>query len=209
MLDKTNVVSSRRDVRREATRREIVDAAWELCRQHGLAGLSMRDLGDRVGMRAASLYQYVASKNEIYDAMFADGYTDFLAAMDVPGASDVREHLGRVAHAYVDFCTADPVRYQLMFQRTIPDFVPSAASYRLAVEALDRLAADLARVGATSPRDVDLVTAVMTGLTSQQIANDPGGRRWIDLVDTAVDMLLATLAAPPPEADRPTRKDTP
>lgn len=169
----------------------------------------MRELGERVGMRAASLYQYFASKNDIYDSMFADGYTAFLAAMQSPESPDVRERLRHVAHAYVDFCTEDPVRYQLMFQRTIPDFVPSAESYALAVEALDRLAIELAQVGATSPRDVDLVTAVMTGLTSQQISNDPGGRRWVDLVDPAVDMLLATLTAPVSRAGRRTRKDTP
>jgi mRNA degradation ribonuclease J1/J2 len=30
----------------------------------------------------------------------------------------------------------------------------------------------------------------MTGLTDQQISNDPGGTRWRRLVDRAVDMLL-------------------
>jgi AcrR family transcriptional regulator len=172
----------------------------------------MRELGERVGMRAASLYQYVESKNAIYDLMFADGYTAFLRAMQAPAEGDPRDRLRHLAHAYVAFCTEDPVRYQLMFQRTIPDFVPSSESYALAVEALDRLASDLAQVGATTTRDVDLVTAVMTGLTSQQISNDPGGRRWIDLVDPAVDMLLATFSAlpdAPARAVRRSRKDTP
>ncbi len=35
---------------------------------------------------------------------------------------------------------------------------------------------------------------MFTGLTSQQIANDPGGDRWERLVDRAVAMLLADLA---------------
>ena len=30
---------------------------------------------------------------------------------------------------FVEFCTSDPVRYQLLFQRTIPDFEPSPESY--------------------------------------------------------------------------------
>ena len=48
----------------------------------------------------------------------------------------------------------------------------------------------MARAGLETQRDVDLWTAVLSGLASQQISNDPGGRRWLDLVDTAVDRLL-------------------
>ena len=69
---KTNI--DRRTVRRQATRQEILDASWAVVRKQGLAGLSMRDLGERVGMRAQSIYSYFASKHEIYDAMFLEGY---------------------------------------------------------------------------------------------------------------------------------------
>lgn len=37
---------------------------------------------------------------------------------------------------------------------------------------------------------VDLWTGLITGLTSQQIANDPGGDRWRRLLPDAVDMYL-------------------
>jgi len=53
----------------------------------------------------------------------------------------------------------------------------------------------LAAAGAGSAKDVDLWTAVVTGLATQQVSNDPGGARWARLVDTAVDRLL-----PPPDA---------
>ena len=55
----------RRAERAEATRREILDAAWALVRQEGLAALTMRELGARVGLRAQSLYAYFASKHAI------------------------------------------------------------------------------------------------------------------------------------------------
>ena len=73
--------SDRKARRRQETADEIVAAAWEQVREHGLAGLSMRDLGARVGMRAQSLYSYFASKHEIYDAMFAQGNQEFLERM--------------------------------------------------------------------------------------------------------------------------------
>jgi hypothetical protein len=43
---------------------------------------------------------------------------------------------------------------------------------------------------------VDLWTAVATGLVSQQLANDPGGDRWVRLIDRAVAMLLAGTVRP-------------
>ncbi len=187
----------RRALRREATRQEIVDAAWELARTHGLSGLSMRDLGDRVGMRAQSVYSYFASKDAIYDAMFAEGYAAFLEWMDAhdPAAGgDARTSLRSFAHRYFTFCTSDPVRYQLLFLRTIPGFEPSADSYTIAVRALSGMQTAMARFGVTDPDASDLATAVFTGLTSQQIANDPGGDRWERLVDRAADMLLAAVA---------------
>jgi hypothetical protein len=41
------------------------------------------------------------------------------------------------------------------------------------------------------PGQVDLWTALMTGLASQQVSNDPGGDRWRRLLEPAVEMFLA------------------
>jgi AcrR family transcriptional regulator len=189
----------RRTVRREATRAEIVSAAWVLVREKGLAGLSLRELGARVGMRAQSLYSYFDSKDAIYDAMFRQGVEEQLAWMAAgPNADDdaadpigsITTHLQR----FFRFCTADPVRYQLLFQRTIPGFEPSAESYALAVEVLEQLHHRLRALGISDPAASDLFTAVATGLVSQQISNDPGGDRWERLIGRAVHMLVTELA---------------
>ena len=49
----------------------------------------------------------------------------------------------------------------------------------------------MAAAGITEQADLDLWTALLSGLASQQVANDPGGDRWLRLVDDAVDMFLA------------------
>jgi len=59
--------------RREAKVTSIVATAWDLAREHGIAGLSLHALARRVGMRQPSLYEYFASKHALFDAMFADG----------------------------------------------------------------------------------------------------------------------------------------
>jgi AcrR family transcriptional regulator len=164
----------------------------------GLAGLSMRTLGARVGMRAQSLYSYFDSKDAIYDALFRDGNEQFLTwmtpALTPAGQTEPVEVARAAVRRYFEFCVADPVRYELLFQRTIPGFTPSNDSYALAIEALGRAAEGLLAIGITDPEALDLWTAVTVGLTNQQLANDPGGVRWERLIDRAVHMLLAELA---------------
>lgn len=179
----------RRAERREATRAEILEAAWELARERGLAGLSLRDIAAKIGMRPPSLYWYFESKHAIYDAMFAEGNLEMLRRMATEDWPDEpRALMRRLARIFVEFSSEDPARSQLLFQRTIPDFEPSAESYALAVEVLDGGREILAAAGVTDPASFDLWTAVVGGLASQQLANDPGGDRWLRLVDDAVDM---------------------
>ncbi|MBL8775781.1 MAG: TetR/AcrR family transcriptional regulator [Acidimicrobiales bacterium] len=184
--------SPRIAARRQATRAEILAAAWTLAQEQGLAGLSLRELGNRVGMRAQSLYGYFGSKNDIYDAMFADGWRALLAEGIWPGpeAPVDRERFKAGARQFVAFCLADPVRFQLLFQRTIPGFEPSAESYAVALEVLTGVERASAALGITDPAHLDLQTALISGLISQQIANDPGGDRWVRLLDEALDMYL-------------------
>lgn len=186
----------RRTARHQATQSEIVAASWEAVREQGLASLSMRDLGQRVGMRAQSIYSYFASKHEIYDAMFLEGYQAFASLMEhaVDDEQIETDPIGAAkaaARAFVEFCTSDPVRYQLLFQRTIPHFTPSPESYAVAVDVYEQMRKQLATIGLRDEASIDLWTAVLTGLTGQQISNDPGGDRWTRLVDHAVDMLLS------------------
>lgn len=185
-------IGDRRTKRREATRREIVEAAWGLARENGLAGVSLRDLGKRVGMQAPSLYSYFPSKAAIYDAMFSEGARAFLErvrTLDMP--RDPKRRLLSSARAFAEFCVEDPVRYQLLFQRTIPDFEPSAESYAIAIATLDLGRNVLASAGITDAASLDLWTALLTGIVDQQLANDPGGQRWTRLLADAVDMFLA------------------
>ena len=53
---------------------EILDAAWETARRDSLAGLTLREVAERVGMQPPSLYSHFASKNAIYDAMFEQAW---------------------------------------------------------------------------------------------------------------------------------------
>src|SRR3954470_18810507 len=120
-------IRDRRSERAETTRREILDAAWALVREQGLASLTMRDLGARVGMKAQSLYGYFPSKHAIYDAMFGEANREMVARWRgaAAAADDPIDVLRRRTEAFLRFCVEDPVRHQLLYQRTIPGFEPS------------------------------------------------------------------------------------
>jgi AcrR family transcriptional regulator len=182
----------RRAERFEATQQEILDVAWGLVRADGLAGLSMRELGARVGLRAQSLYVYFPSKHAIYDAMFLEANRELLdRRLSLDLDDDPVIALRQSARQFVDFCTEDLARYQLLFQRTIPGFEPSEESYAVAREVLDGGRRVLAGVGVTESADVDLYTGLISGLVAQQNANEPGGDRWTRQLDRAIDMYLA------------------
>ena len=186
---------SPRDRRRAATTAEILEAAWRLARRDGLPSISLRDLGREVGLKAQSLYGYFDSKAALYDGMFRQGHEAGMEMMagwseEAAATDDPRALMKRLSRQFVDFCTEDPVRYQLLFQRVIPGWEPTPETYALAVEQLEGLRRFLDDLGLHEPRAVDLWTALITGLTDQQISNDPGGDRWARLVDTAVDMFF-------------------
>jgi AcrR family transcriptional regulator len=182
----------RRAERHAATRDEIITAAWEQVREHGIAGLSLRDVARAVGMRPPSVYSYFDSKAAIYDAMYAQGNAAFLEhVLSIPRHRDPRATLRHSAKAFMTFAMQDTARAQLLFQRTVPDFEPSEASYAMAVRALEDTRALLRTVGARRKGDIDVWTALLSGLVTQQISNDPDGTRWTERCDDAVDMFLA------------------
>jgi len=192
--------TDRRALRRAAKIAVIVHEAWALSRAEGLAGILLRDLADRVGLRQPSLYAYFDSKLALYDAMFADGNRQLIAyTSDLPSTGDPVRDLTEFVARVVRFSGDDVERHQLLFQRTIPGFEPSPESYAVAVEFLERAGALLQAAGVTRAADIDLFTALTAGLTHQQVANDPGGDRWLKQAGRVVAMFLTEVQQSPRE----------
>jgi AcrR family transcriptional regulator len=180
-------VADRRSQRRE----QILSAAWQIAAESGVAAVSLHEVARRVGIRQPSLYGYVRSKLDLFDAMYAQAYEQLLLRMDAEApVGTAREQLVRLSRVFLDFVVEDPTRTQLLFQRTIPGFVPSPESYALAKRALDRCVRLLSAVGAGSPVHIDVYTAIVAGLGAQQVANDPGGDRWTRHLEALLDLFL-------------------
>jgi AcrR family transcriptional regulator len=177
--------------RREAKVAAIVESAWMLAREHGIAGLSLHALAREVGMRQPSLYAYFDSKLALYDAMFADGNRRLLQRLDVLKLPrDPRAALKRFMALFVAFALEDPARCELLFERHVPGFTPSPTSYILAEEVLGRAHKSINEAGVTKQGDIDCIVALVAGLTAAQLSNDPGGNRWIRHLNRLVDLYV-------------------
>ena len=70
--------------------------------------------------------------------MFGRAATEFADRMSEPyNCEDPRAILAEGVRRFLEFCTSDVARYQLLFQRTIPGFEPTEQSLSPAVRALD------------------------------------------------------------------------
>ena len=177
--------------RRAAKVASIVESAWTLAREHGIAGVSLHALARQVGMRQPSLYEYFDSKHALYNAMFADGNEQLLARLDqLKYPRDPRAALKKYLGAFVAFGLEDPARYELLFQRHVPGFVPSPESYALAAEVLGRGAKLANEAGITDEGDIDCLVAMVAGLMEAQLSNDPDGNRWSRHLHRLVDLYI-------------------
>jgi AcrR family transcriptional regulator len=163
--------------------------------------MTLRDVAERIGMRAPSLYTHFESKMAIVDAMYAQAWTEYLelvCTVDQHLPPEPRAALSAIARTFFDFAAADLARYQLMNQRTLPGFTPTPESYAPAVEVLARLDATLHELGVAAAEARDMFTATIAGFVDQQLANEPGGARWRRLLDRAVDMFADHVGLPGP-----------
>jgi AcrR family transcriptional regulator len=202
--------SDRRTLRRRQTIEEALDTAVVIMEEVGVGGLSMSEIARRIGMRQPSLYKYFPSLHAVYDALFARGlarnHAAVLAAAEPQPAGVARIRAG--ARAWVRWAIENPALAQLLYWRPVPGFAPAEATFAVGLEQMDQLRAVFAetvRLGqlhpdAASTEALRLYTVVLSGVISQQMANEPGAAFdsgiFSSLADAALDMFFARYAPP-------------
>jgi hypothetical protein len=137
--------------------------------------------------------------------MFGQAWSEYLAVIEAVAGTlpkAPRKAMLALVGAFIDFCVADLARFQLMNLRVITDFEPSPESYAPSIQVMETLRKQMAELGVTKAADVDLCTALVGGLIDAQLANDPGGRRYIGQLDRAVDMFADLVGLPGPRLRR-------
>lgn len=80
----------------ERTEAAIREAALKLIARHGYEAMSMRQLGDEVGVQAAALYRYFPNKEELLFTLLRDHMEGLIASWDVARLA-ARDPLGSLS----------------------------------------------------------------------------------------------------------------
>jgi AcrR family transcriptional regulator len=191
--------------RRAAVMDEALDHAVILMAEEGVGALSVNEVARRMGIRGPSLYKYFPSRHAVYDALFLRGLRAQQAAVaaaieGVPaGVPQIRTGAGAV----VRWAVEHPALAQLLHWRPVPGFEPSPEAFAPSLRDMvfvREAFAEAVRLGQLSPSAdsddaVRLYTVVLSGLISQQLANQPGvpfaEGVFSRLTETAIDQFLS------------------
>jgi AcrR family transcriptional regulator len=187
---------------------EALDHAVALMGSEGVGALSVSEVARRMGIRGPSLYKYFPSRHAFYDALFARGLAEELAAIGaaVEGLPRGVPRIRAGGAASVAWAVENPALAQLLHWRPVPGFEPSPETFAPSVGDMADVRAEFAEAvglgqltpAADSADAVRLYTVVLSGLISQQLANQPGVPYaegvFSRLTDTAIDQFLSAYA---------------
>jgi len=109
-------------------RRALLEAAWRLVAEKGLAALTLREVARAAGVSHAAPYHHFPTRTALLDALAEEGFAGLDRAMAGPAAGgpaevgqtprpvDGADVMVRIGRAYVDFACAHPEQLQVMFR---------------------------------------------------------------------------------------------
>ena len=109
--------SDSRDARPRLSRDRVLQAAVTLADRSGIEALSMRKLGDELGVEAMSLYKHVANKDDLLDGMVDGVFAEIGVPQDEP---DWRTAMRLRAVSVRQVLRRHPWALPLMQSRTSP-----------------------------------------------------------------------------------------
>lgn len=110
-------VPSRRGVRRGLDRELIVSAAIRSIDLQGAQGLTMRGLGQDLGVEAMSLYRYVTGKEDVLEAVVGRLLQGIPDVLEARGSPSWQAYLQTLAHAVRDIAARHPLAFPLIATR--------------------------------------------------------------------------------------------
>lgn len=103
-------------------RSSLLDAAKAMLKEHGIEGLSLRKLADRVGVSRTAPYHHFKDKNELLCAIAEEGFKHWQSDAQLIFAQtglSTRDKYRQFFQGYIGYAADNPEMYDLMFGRTI------------------------------------------------------------------------------------------
>src|ERR671927_1103877 len=132
---KRSARKARRTYHHGSLRRALLDEALATIRAEGVDGLTLREIGARLGVSRTALYRHFADKRALLTAVATEGFRTLrqrlVTAWEEGGRGDAAFH--EMGVAYVRFAVANPSHYRVMFGGFVD---PKALDPDLASEAV-------------------------------------------------------------------------
>ena len=185
----------------------IVAAAHDLVADGGVAALSLRPLGARLGVTAPALYAHFENKEALVAAVAEMEFTRLLEHFEAStdGIADPIDRIKAQSHAYVRYAVDNPALFQILFVfRPSWSPQPDATELPIASKAFEVSAVAVEdAIAAGRLRTVDPLLASLTiwsavhGVATFLLARPALGSNFeAALVDSVIDSIVAGLATP-------------
>jgi AcrR family transcriptional regulator len=191
-------------------RRGLLDEALATIRADGVDGLTLREIGARLGVSRTALYRHFADKRALLAAVATEGFRTLgqqLSAAWEDGGRDAAA-FDSMGVAYVRFAVANPAHYRVMFGGFVdpkacdPELAAEAAgAFQALVDALAALQRDAAVRADDTVTMARFVWAVVHGVAMLGIdgqLREPGS--VAELTQYAIER-LRTGIRPSPDRD--------
>jgi AcrR family transcriptional regulator len=186
--------------RRLRYRQEMVDAilaeARAVMQEQGVAALNLNEVARRLGVSSQALAKYFPNKTALYDALFLLGHQLFRKA-DEHVWQTTRPDWERIRQWFevrLALACEHPDLYHLIWENSVPGFVPSEASLediRLILAETRNMIGEVIEAGGLDAglpveRVVDMLLAVRHGIIAEHLGKrdflPPGSDRFSGLV---------------------------
>lgn len=187
-------------------RRALLDETLATIRREGVEGVTLREIGARLGVSRTALYRHFADKGALISAVAAEGFRTLRerTAAAWAGGNGGIAAFEAMGFAYVRFAVENPTHFRVMFSRHI-DRAPAdpalATEGRGAFMVLVDAVAELQRNGTLYPDDTELMArhiwAVVHGVANLAVDGrlpEPDGIE--QLTRYSIKRLLLGIAAP-------------
>jgi AcrR family transcriptional regulator len=99
--------------------RALLREAVHTIQRHGVEALTLRGVGDRLGVSRTALYRHFANKQALLASVAGEGFRTLRRELDEAWTAGGRGAAGfdAMGHAYVRFAVRHPSHYRVMFGR--------------------------------------------------------------------------------------------
>lgn len=192
----------RRDQQKQDVRQAILDAAGAVFLEHGYERFSLRQVAERIGYSATTIYLYFTDKDDLLFTVADQGFARFGQCLADAAAStdDPLQRLRALPRAYLQFGLRNPAYYQLMFMQR-GDFLvgcrqgeqqPRIDSLWILQDAIQQaMDAGMVRPG-SAHRDADVLWSAVHGIVSLTISMPTFS---VERAEATAEMTLGLLLA--------------